>query len=177
MGRTEVWILTTQWTDRFGHWVRYSYDTSDRLESPLHLGKRWAASRYFPRREWDTPHSRRRATVRNSDHDYSSTGTCRPSHSRKSSTWQFSCKRLERDMFENAIRVLSSELVLWMQHLCRHDCYPSGDTGTFNLKENKHGRPTSMAPLLAVRRRGQLCPTYSLLTDDEQNLSARDCLP
>ena len=139
--RREVWIMPTQVTDRFGNWVRYTYDTTDlwkvtRIESSdgrvitlqyNNTGTQQITSVFDGTRTWYYAYSGGALNV-----------VTLPDNS----AWQLGgATALLMDMNYNEGRtgcdnggfIVSSPLTASLVH-------PSGATGTFTLTPTQHGR-------------------------------------
>jgi YD repeat-containing protein len=139
--RDEVWILPSQVTDRFGNWVKYTYDTSDGWKV---LSMSASDGRAITFTYVSGTHHIQTATdgTRTWTYSYSSTGTLQTVTQPDASTWQFSLQALEHDDFSNRDpSCFPSELnILDANTYTGTIVHPSGATGSFSLKDTWHGR-------------------------------------
>lgn len=140
MPRTEIWILPTQVTDRFGNWIRYQYSGSDgwRVDSITSSDGRSITYTY-------TGTSNRIQTVsdgtRTWRYAYDSVGALKTVTLPDSSQWQFSLASLKADpisrgdpdcVVDGGIGDLPARTGTLT--------HPSGARASFVLKLTEHGR-------------------------------------
>ena len=139
--RWEVWILPSQITDRFGNWVRYSYDTTDPWKV-LTISSSDGRSITFT--YVTGTHRVQTATdgTRTWTYAYSSTGTLQSVTEPDGSTWQFALQALERDLvYKRDPSCFPTELTdVDPTTYTGTITHPSGAVGVFSLKDTWHGR-------------------------------------
>jgi YD repeat-containing protein len=140
LARNEVWILPSQITDRFGNWVRYSYDTTDgwKVLSISSSDGRTVTFTYVTG-------THRIQTVsdgtRTWHYAYSGTGTLQSVTQPDSSTWQFSLQALEIDNFYvqdpscDGSNFTGGDTTTHVGTIT----HPSGATGSFSILATWHG--------------------------------------
>ena len=140
LARTEVWIMPTQVTDRFGNWVRYTYGGADgwRVMSIASSDGRTITLGY-------SGNGNRIASVndgtRTWNYAYDGNGGLQTVTQPDSSQWQFVLGQLERDPFSSPDPDCNGDDVFWDPTTRTGTItHPSGAVGTFNLKMTMHGR-------------------------------------
>lgn len=136
--RTEVWILPTQITDRFGNWVRYSYGGSDGRQ----VNSITSSDGRSITMTWSGTHvSSMSDGTRTWTYSYDGNGRLQTVTLPDSSQWQFSLSLLELDPLSSPDPDCSGDDPLWDGNTRSGTItHPSGAVGTFNLKMTMHGR-------------------------------------
>lgn len=140
--RSEYWILPSQVTDRFGNWVRYSYDTSDgwKVLTITSSDGRSLSFTYV-----SGTHRVQTVTdgTRTWTYGYSGTGTLQSVTLPDSSSWQFAIQSLETRPFfaKRDPSCFPSEInTVDANTYTGTITHPSGAVGTFTLHDTWHGR-------------------------------------
>ena len=139
--RTEVWILPTQVTDRFGNWVHFSYGGADgwRVMSITSSDGRVITFSY-------SGNGNRIKSVtdatRTWNYAYDDNGGLQTVTQPDGSRWQFSLGAIERDPFSGTDPDCTDTDAETWDPLTRTGTitHPSGAMGSFSLKMTAHGR-------------------------------------
>ena len=144
--RTEVWILPSQITDRFGNWIQYTYDAADawKVLSIASSDGRVITFTYVTG-------TRRVQTVwdgtRTWSYGYSASGALQSVTLPDQSSWQFSLASLTRDPYYvidptcyGGVNSTITSGVTDQNSYVGTIVHPSGATASFTLKMTWHGR-------------------------------------